>query len=114
MQFDEADTTDGLLIYVDNEAFGLLVSEPGVPFSFGVDDSRIRVMSMPLLNGKDTLDWYLTLWAAPMAGYNFVSELEDAARMELGTEATDAAVRTKMEGRLLPAENRVRALLGLE
>lgn len=114
LSLDEADATDGLSLYLDNadSIFGLNLLQEGTPFDFGVPDDRLSIVSLDVLLGdEDALDTFVQLWTLPMAGYSKSSLLEAAVREALGPETDDEAVRAAMEAVLLPAENRVRALL---
>ena len=117
LTFDSDDPTDGLILYMDSAdgVFDLRLAEEGTPFSFGVDWDRISVMSFDVLSGdKDALAAFIQLWTAPMAGWSDAFLLEQQVRTELGEDASEEEVRTAMEAVLLPAENRVRTLLGCE
>ena len=112
--FDPEDETDGLTLYMNSweELFDLLVEQEGVPFSFGVDEGRIRVLAFDVAMGDEEAPaTFIQFWTPAMAGYSSTFQLESAVRAQLGEEATDQEVRAAMEAILLPAENRVRALL---
>lgn len=111
LEFDEEDETDGLNLIVEGSIFGLRLKEEGVPFSFGIDDSRVSITVMDILNGYDDESLYVDLWTLPMAGYYDIESMEAAVRAELGEGADDEEVREVMSERLLEAENRVRRLL---
>ncbi len=112
--FDESDETDGLILYLNSldDIFALIPEGEGVPFTFGVEDGRIRVLSWDAAMGdEEAMAAFVQLWTVPMAGYSDLDVLEAAVRAQLGEDATVAQVRAAMEDILLPAENRVRTLL---
>ena len=112
--FDEGDETDGLILYLNSveDIFDLTPEGLGVPFTFGVADDRIRVLSWDAAMGdEEAIAAFVQQWTLPLAGYADLDELEAAARAQLGEGAALAQVRAAMEDILLPAENRVRTLL---
>ncbi|MDD7672394.1 MAG: leucine-rich repeat protein [Clostridia bacterium] len=112
--FDEGDETDGLILYLNSveDIFDLTPEGLGVPFTFGVADDRIRVLSWDVAMGdEEAIAAFVQQWTLPLAGYADLDELEAAVRAQLGESAALAQVRAAMEDILLPAENRVRTLL---
>ena len=94
------------------DIFDLTPEGLGVPFTFGVADDRIRVLSWDAAMGdEEAIAAFVQQWTLPMAGYADLDELEAAIRAQLGEDATLAQVRAAMEDILLPAENRVRTLV---
>lgn len=112
--FDEGDETDGLILYLNSveDIFDLTPEGLGVPFTFGVADDRIRVLSWDAaMEDEEAIAAFVQQWTLPMAEYADLDELEAAVRAQLGEDATLAQVRAAMADILLPAENRVRTLL---
>ena len=117
LEFDESDPTDGLIIYLNEKIFDLVPEGEGVPFTFGVDEDRVRVVSLPLLNGDDDISYYVQFWTLPMAGYSSIDTMRAAIAAELtadGEAPDDETVQAELEACLLEAENRVRRLLDWE
>lgn len=82
------------------------------PFVFGAKEDSIHV---ELWGGEETE--YLKAWIFPMAGYNDLTEMREDVKAELtaaGADASDEAVDTEVGRRLLPIENRLRKMLGME
>ncbi len=85
--------------------------EEGTPFSFGIDDSRIKLdLSMSSCSVQDVID----SWTVPMAGYYSSYSLKYAIQQELGDDASELDVYNELVKFMLAGENRVRALLGME
>lgn len=91
----------------------LLGGSADEPFSFGVEDSRLHI-EVP--EGSEEI--YLEQWKYPLAGYTDLEEMQTKIREELtenaeGTEPTEKEISAEIEKRLLPVENRLRAMLGM-
>ena len=90
----------------------LLGMTPDEPFTFGVDTDRIHIQ---VPEGAE--EAYLEAWKYPMAGYEDQAQMEEAVRAEMtdgDQEPTDEEVLAEMEKRLLPVENILRQMLGME
>ncbi len=85
--------------------------EEGTPFTFGIDDSRVKLdLSMSSCSVQDVID----NWTVPMTGYYSSYSLRSAIQQELGEDASELDVYNELVKCLLAGENRVRALLGME
>ena len=99
VQFDPA-YEEILLMWIDGGSVPALIpAQEGQPFDFGVEDSRIRLISL----SSYVLENILRDWLYPMAGYT------DAEAMEAAVP--DEAERMTL---LLEAENRLRVLLDMD
>lgn len=85
----------------------------GVPFSFGIEDSRLHIQ---VPEGWE--DFYIDMWQYIFAGYNDSGEMWNAIEEELteknGTEPEIDEILEVMNERLLTSKNRIRAMMGLE
>ena len=82
------------------------------PFSFGVEDSRLHI-KVP----EGSEETYLEQWKYPLAGYTDLEEMQTKVREELaagGSEPTEEEISAEIARRLLPVENRLRAMLGMK
>ena len=102
---------DPLSIAITGESIPSLMVTPGIPFSFGVDDSRIRVMSFEVAP-EDVLK----AWILPMAGNDSLENLVFNAYFNaFGEEGptreavTQAVLQTLFEG-----ESRLRVILDMD
>ena len=92
----------------------LIRTDTSQPFSFGIDDSRISI-NVPY--GRE--DEYIEAWRCAFAGYAD----EDAVRQEVVEKLnatdpdktpTEDEINLEVEKKLLPAENRIRVMMGLD
>lgn len=87
--------------------------ENGVPFSFGIDDSRLHIQVPEYCE-----DWYIDAWKYVFAGYDSAEEMWNAITEELteknGVEPSSDEILDVMNERLQASEDRLRALLGVE
>lgn len=100
------------LEFEDGESPVTLTCEDGTPFSFGVDESNVY-LHVP--EGRE--DEYIVSWAYPMAGYADLDAMRAAVKEELQAsdpEVTDASVDAEIANRLLPVENRLRAMMHMD
>ena len=90
----------------------LIVDKEGVPFTFGVDNAKIKLeinsgMGEEFING----------WSYPLAGYSNRTAMEEAVKAEIvaanGSEPTKDELKTEVDKRILPYMNTVRRWLGL-
>lgn len=83
----------------------------GTPYSFGIDESKIKLdLSMSSCKVKDLMD----NWVPPLTGYYTSYSLKSAIKQELGEGASELDIYNELVKRLLDAENRIRAMLGME
>lgn len=84
-------------------------------FEFGIEDSRI-ILKVP--EGYE--DTYIKEWRYALSGYENLEEVQQAVTEELkassetGVEPSEAEIADAVAWKLLPAENRLRAMMGLE
>lgn len=101
--------SDTLSIMGSTSIPALIDFTPGVPFSFGVDDSKITLL---LWSGEND---YIREWLFPMAGYRDLAEMKQLVADELaetfGDKLTDDMVNQTIIQRLLVAENRIRSMI---
>ena len=93
---------------------GLLYASGGKPYSFGVDESKIHII-VPEGSEQD----YIDAWIYAIAGYADEDEMVQAVKSSLteangGKEPTDEEIQAEKEKWLLAAENKIRAMMGLE
>ena len=90
----------------------LIVDKEGVPFTFGVDNAKIKLeinsgMGEEFING----------WSYPLTGYSNRTAMEEAVKAEIvaanGSEPTKDELKTEVDKRILPYMNTVRRWLGL-
>lgn len=91
----------------------LIVEEEGVPFSFGIDNSKIK---LEINSGRG--EAFINGWSYPLAGYSSRETMEEAVKAEMtekngGTEPTDEELKAEVDSRILPYMNIVRGWLGL-
>lgn len=82
------------------------------PFEFGIAEDKIKIQ-VPDGCEKN----YIQEWTYPMAGFADQSDMEAAVisrQTEEGEEVTEEKVQEEMVSLLLPAENRLRSMLGIE
>lgn len=85
----------------------------GVPFSFGIDDSRIHIQ---VPEGWE--DFYISMWEYIFAGYDTAEDMWAGVEADLaeqnGTEPTNEEILTEVNKRLVVSHNRIRAMMGLD
>lgn len=85
----------------------------GVPFSFGIDDSRIHIQ---VPEGWE--DFYISMWEYIFAGYDTAEDMWAGVEADLaeqnGTEPTNKEILTEVNKRLVVSHNRIRAMMGLD
>lgn len=89
-----------------------LKCEDATPFSFGVDESKVY-LHVP--EGRE--DEFIVSWAYPLAGYSNLDAMRAAVKAELQVkdpDVTDEAVDSEIANRLLPVENRLRAMMHMD
>ena len=96
------------LSFWDETPPALMNYTKGVGFSFGVDESRLKIKILSS-NDEAYLN-YIKKWVYPMAGYADYEEMY-AAIAESMPDATQEEIHAKMREILLPVENRIRAML---
>lgn len=82
------------------------------PFVFGTTETPIYLM---VPDGSE--ENYLQSWIFPMAGYDDLSAMREGVKEELtaaGQDDSDQAVDIEVANRLLPLENQLRDMLGME
>ena len=87
----------------------LMGFSPGTAFSFGVPDECLRLQVSE--NRQQAL---LEEWAPPLTGYATREKLRAAVAAQLGTSATQQQIEAAVSERMLQAENRLRAMMGLQ
>ena len=102
------------LTFSGENAPALRLSQEGLPYSFGLEDARI---CLQVLEAEQ--NFYLMDWIVPMCGYEDLSQLQSAVTWDLmqsdpEAEITDQMVQDEMLSRMLPQENRLRAMMGME
>lgn len=108
-----ASESDSLTLnFESSEPLGLLGGSADAPFEFGISDEKLHI-SVP--EGSEAA--YINAWVYPLLGYSDLTEV----RMEAATSLMDEEVEVTAElvdqrtaEILLPVENRLRALLGME
>lgn len=84
-------------------------------FEFGIDDSEIE-LKVP--DGYEEI--YIKEWRYALSGYEDLEEVRQVVTEELkkasenGEEPTEAEINDAVAWKLLPAENRIRVMMGLE
>ena len=81
----------------------------GTAFSFGVPDECLRLQVSE--NRQKAL---LEKWAPPLTGYATREKLWAAVAAQLGASATQQQIEAAVSERMLQAENRLRAMMGLQ
>ena len=92
----------------------LMIEKQGVPFDFGIDNSRIK---LEINSGMG--EAFINNWSYPLAGYSSRETMEEAVKAELtekngGTEPTEEELKTEGDLRILPYMNIVRGWIGLD
>ena len=87
---------------------------PESPFTFGIEDSRVRLV---FEEGADPAE-YIRSWLFAMAGYDNMSQMRRRISAELQgdfeTAPTEEEVTKVIEERLIQAENRLREMIGMD
>lgn len=114
-----ADSEKVTIVFESETPIDLLGYSPEVPFLFGLTDDKIRI-EVP----KGCEEAYVDIWKYPMAGYKDELDLRWAITDEVWSEIADdqdfdldkvdEMINTRMNEILIPAENRLRAMMGLE
>ena len=81
----------------------------GTAFSFGVPDECLRLQV-----SESQQQALLEKWAPPLTGYATREKLWAAVAAQLGTSATQQQIEAAVSERMLQAENRLRAMMGLQ
>lgn len=92
----------------------LMIEKQGIPFDFGIDNSRIK---LEINSGMG--EAFINNWSYPLAGYSSRETMEEAVKAELtekngGTEPTEEELKTEVDLRILPYMNIVRGWIGLD
>ena len=85
----------------------LMLNEKKDPYEFGLDDDKIKI-TVP----KDSEKEYLRSWIFPLAGYEDSSDMMAQIIAEFTGENT--GVYETMAQKLLPIENRLRNMMGMD
>lgn len=111
-----ADSEKVTLVFESETPIDLLGYSPEVPFCFGLTDDKIKI-EVP----KGCEEAYIDAWKYPMAGYSDADSMEAQITDELkkknpdmNEKKLDEEVHARMAEILTPAENRLRAMMGLE
>ena len=104
---------DPLNIAITGDSIPGLMFTPGVPFSFGIDDSCIRVMNF---EGNFTFEDILKAWILPMTGNDSLDSLVFGAFFDAFEEdaPTQEAVTEIVLQKLFAAEKRLRIILSMD
>ena len=81
----------------------------GTAFSFGVPDECLRLQV-----SESQQQALLEKWAPPLTGYATREKLQAAVAAQLGASATPQQIEAAVSERMLQAENRLRAMMGLQ
>lgn len=81
----------------------------GTAFSFGVPDECLCLQV-----SESQQQALLEKWAPPLTGYATREKLWAAVAAQLGTSATQQQIEAAVSERMLQAENRLRAMMGLQ
>ena len=110
--FDGVESNEIILRFWTESVPDLIVEKEGVPFTFGVDNSRIK---LEINSGMG--EAFISGWSYPLAGYSGRETMEEAVKAELlatnGVEPTDEELKVEVDKRILPYMNIVRGWLGL-
>lgn len=90
----------------------LMLNDDKQPFDFGMKDENLTIR-VP----EDSKTEYLRSWIFPMAGYKDVSDMEEAIKEEISTkdgQQDSKILHETMAQELLPIENRLRKMMGME
>lgn len=100
---------DTITVTVGENIPELMGFSDGTAFSFGVPDECLRLQVSE--NRQQAL---LEKWAPPLTGYATREKLWAAVAAQLGTSATQQQIEAAVSERMLQAENRLRAMMGLQ
>ncbi len=85
----------------------------GVPFSFGIEESRLHIQVPEGLE-----DFYIEMWQYIFAGYDTAEDMWNAIEAELteqnGAEPEISEILDEMNRQLNISQNRIRAMMGLD
>lgn len=100
---------DTITVTVGENIPELMGFSDGTAFSFGVPDECLRLQVSE--NRQQAL---LEKWVPPLTGYATREKLWAAVAAQLGTSATQQQIEAAVRERMLQAENRLRAMMGLQ
>lgn len=103
----ESDTLT--MTFMDGNPPELLNFTPGEGYSFGIDESRIKIYILAWGDEEAYLR-FIEKWIYPMAGYKNYAEMYAAVAAGM-PDAAEEEIYAKMEEILLPVENRIRRML---
>ena len=103
----ESDTLT--MTFMDGNPPELLNFTPGEGYSFGIDESRIKIYILAWGDEEAYLR-FIEKWIYPMAGYENYAEMYAAVAAGM-PDAAEEEIYAKMEEILLPVENRIRRML---
>ena len=105
--------SDSLMLYFMSETPPALKGwSEEHPFVFGTTSTPIYMM---LPDGSE--ETYIQSWIFPMAGYEDLAAMRESIKTKLaeaGEDDSDQAVDIEVANRLLPLENQLRAMIGME
>lgn len=101
------------LTFSSQNPLTLLGQTKFTPFVFGADESKIHIV---VPEGKEAA--YIKAWVYALCGYNSLEEMQEDIRFDMAFEASGAEVSQEdveavVARLLLPAENRLRQMMGL-
>lgn len=107
-------TSEKLVLNFQGETpLKLMQSSEGSAYSFGVDDSKLEI-HVP----EGCEEAYITEWRYVLSGYADLEAVKQAVTNDLtgedGTAPAEEEIEKETAKRLLPAENRLRVMMGLE
>ena len=103
----ESDTLT--MTFMDGNPPELLNFTPGEGYTFGIDESRIKIYILAWGDEEAYLR-FIEKWIYPMAGYQNYAEMYAAVAAGM-PDAAEEEIYAKMEEILLPVENRIRRML---
>ena len=110
--FDGVESDEITLRFWTDTVPELIVENEGVPYTFGVDNSKIK---LEINSGMG--EAFISGWSYPLAGYSNRETMEEAVKAEMteanGVEPTEDALKVEVDKRILPYMNIVRGWLGL-
>lgn len=102
----ESDQVD--LIFEASSPLELKLSTEGTAYEFGVSDEHLRIY---VPEGSE--EQYLRSWVFPLAGYQDLEAMRQAVKEE-NSDADDQQIDQIIAKQLLPLENRLRKMMGME
>lgn len=107
-------TSEKLVLNFQSETpLKLMQSSEGSAYSFGVDDSKLEI-HVP----EGCEEAYITEWRYVLSGYADLEAVKQAVTNDLtgeyGTAPAEEEIEKETAKRLLPAENRLRVMMGME